>query len=223
MPQRIVVGITGASGALYAQWTIRLLLAEGVETHLVVSPPGQRLLHDELGMEGIDLAALAGAGAGPTVPIGSRPASVPGLTLHHYRDVGAPIASGSFAHEGMVIVPCSSNTLSAVAVGSAQNLLHRAAQVCLKERRPLILVHREMPLSLVDIRNMQLATEAGAIVCPASPGFYRLPRTMEDLVDFVVARVLDLLRVKHGLKVRWDPSAPAPKLSQNHGTTDEHR
>jgi polyprenyl P-hydroxybenzoate/phenylacrylic acid decarboxylase-like protein len=211
MPQRIVVGITGASGARYAQRTIRLLLAAGVETHLVVSPLGQRLLHDELGMEGIDLAALAGA-APPQ-------ASIPGLTLHHYRDVGAAIASGSFAHDGMVIVPCSSNTLSAVAVGSASNLLHRAAQVCLKERRRLVLVHREMPLSLVEIRNMQLVTEAGAIVCPASPGFYLLPHTVDDLVDFVVARALDLLGVEHGLHVRWDPAAPAPANQEedNHG------
>jgi 4-hydroxy-3-polyprenylbenzoate decarboxylase len=118
----------------------------------------------------------------------------------------------------MVIVPCSSNTLSAVAVGSASNLLHRAAQVCLKERRPLVLVHREMPLSLVDIRNMLLATEAGAIVCPASPGFYLLPHTVDDLVDFVVARALDLLRVNHGLNIRWDPS-----VGKNCETTDEHR
>jgi polyprenyl P-hydroxybenzoate/phenylacrylic acid decarboxylase-like protein len=170
-----------------------LLLAAGIETHLVVSPLGQRLLHDELGMEGIDLAALAGL---------SR-SKVEGLTLHNYRDQGAPIASGSFVHDGMVIIPCSSNTLSAIATGAAANLLHRAAQVTLKERRRLVLVHREMPLSLVDIRNMQLATEAGAIICPASPGYYMLPRSIDDLVDFVVGRVLDLLSVEHALRVRW--------------------
>jgi flavin prenyltransferase len=193
MPKRIVLGISGASGAVYAQRAIRLLLGAGIETHLVVSPLGQRLLHDELGMEGIDLAALAGI-SGPKVE---------GLTLHNYRDQGAPIASGSFAHDGMVIIPCSSNTLSAVATGAAANLLHRAAQVTLKERRRLVLVHREMPVSLIDIRNMQLATEAGAIICPASPGYYMLPRSIDDLVDFVVGRVLDLLGVEHGLRVRW--------------------
>jgi 4-hydroxy-3-polyprenylbenzoate decarboxylase len=233
MPQRIVVGITGASGALYAQRTIRLLLAAGVQTHLVISPLGQRLLHDELGMEGIDLPALAGCGAGDAG--GARRECVPGVTLHNYRDVGAPIASGSFAHGGMVIVPCSSNTLSAVAVGSAQNLLHRAAQVCLKERRRLILVHREMPLSLVDIRNMQQATEAGAVICPASPGFYMLPHSVDELVDSVVGRVLDLLGVKHELNVRWPPPPETPETPEppeaapGVGTikppidTDEHR
>ncbi|MFW6033329.1 MAG: UbiX family flavin prenyltransferase, partial [Phycisphaeraceae bacterium] len=182
--RRIVVGISGASGAGYAQRLIELLVAAGIDVHLVVSPLGQRLLHDELGMEGIDLAALAG--------LAEKPGN---LTLHNYRDVGAPIASGSFVHDGMIVIPCSSNSLAAVATGSAQNLMHRAAAVALKERRKLVLVHREMPVSLVEIRNMAAATEAGVIVCPASPGFYMLPEKIEDLVDFVVARGLDLLGV----------------------------
>ena len=212
MSQRIVVGISGASGALYARRTIRLLLAAQVQVHLVVSPLGQRVLHEELGMEGIDLAALAGREDGPA---GGQ---APGLTLHNYRDVGAAIASGSFRHDGMVIVPCSSNTLSAVAVGSAQNLLHRAAHVCLKERRRLVLVHRETPLALTDIRNMELATQAGAVICPACPGFYMLPRTVDDLVDFVVARVLDLLGVAHSLNVRWGEPGPT---ADHTDTTDK--
>jgi len=191
-PSRIVIGISGASGAPYAKRTVQLLVKAGIETHLVVTPLGQRLLHDELGMEGINLAALAGTSEPPA-----------NLILHNYRDVGASIASGSFQHDGMAIVPCSSNSLSAIATGASQNLLHRAAHVTLKERRRLILVHREMPLSLVDIRNMASATEAGAILCPASPGFYMLPRTVEDMVDFVVGRVLDLLGVEHELNVRW--------------------
>jgi len=191
--RRIVVGISGASGAGYAQRLIRLLLTAGREVHLVVSPLGQRLLHDELGMEGINLEALSG-GAGD-------------ITLHNYRDVGATLASGSFRHDGMVIIPCSSNSLSAVATGAQQNLLHRAALVTLKERRKLILVHREMPLSLVDIRNMAAATEAGAIICPANPGFYLLPRTLDDIFDFVVGRVLDLLDVPHQLNIRWGKNA----------------
>ena len=199
MTKRIVIGISGASGAVYARRMIQLLVATQAEVHLVVTPLGQRLLHDELGMEGVDLAALA--------RVAEKPAN---LILHNYRDVGAAIASGSFLHDGMAIVPCSSNTLSAVATGSAQNLLHRAAHVSLKERRPLVLVHRESPLSLVDIRNMAAATEAGAIICPANPGFYMLPRTIDDLVDHVVARVLDLLRVEHALKVRWSENPPAP-------------
>ncbi|MEX2216815.1 MAG: UbiX family flavin prenyltransferase [Phycisphaeraceae bacterium] len=198
MPKRIVIGISGASGAIYARRMVQLLVHSGVETHVVVSPLGQRLLHDELGMEGVDPASLAG--------VSDKPAN---LTLHNYRDVGAPIASGSFPHDGMVIVPCSSNTLSAVAHGAAQNLMHRAAHVTLKERRRLILVHREMPLSLVDIRNMVAATEAGAVICPASPGFYMLPRSIEQLVDFVVGRVLDLLAVEHDLNIRW--ASPSPR------------
>jgi len=125
------------------------------------------------------------------------------LILHNFRDVGAAIASGSFRHDAMIVIPCSSNTLGCIASGSAQNLIHRAAHVTLKERRRLVLIHREMPLSLIDIRNMQTVTEAGAIVCPAQPGFYMMPKTIEDLVDFVVGRVLDLVDVEHALDIRW--------------------
>lgn len=197
-PRRVVVGITGASGAAYAQRAIELLVAAGVEAHLVVSPLGQRLLHDELGMEGIDLAALAGLPEASNEELRER------LILHNARDVGATIASGSFRHDGMLVIPCSSNTLGAIAQGSAQNLMHRAAHVTLKERRKLVLVHRETPLSLVDIRNMQSVTEAGAIVCPANPGFYMLPQTLDAVVDFVVGRALDLLEIEHELDVRWE-------------------
>ncbi|MBL4702325.1 MAG: UbiX family flavin prenyltransferase [Phycisphaeraceae bacterium] len=189
--KRIIVGISGASGALYAQQLVRSLLKANVQVHLVVSPMGQRLLHDELEYESIDLQKLAGD------------QEVSGITLYPYRDVGAAIASGSFQTQGMVICPCSGNSLSAVATGSSGNLLHRAAQVILKERRKLILLHREMPLSLIDIRNMQLATEAGAIIAPANPGFYLLPKTIDDIVDFVVARLLDLLDIEHDLGQRW--------------------
>lgn len=198
-PRRIVVGITGASGAAYARRAVELLVAAGVEAHLVVSPLGQRLLHDELGMEGVDLAALAGLPEDTDADVLKRH-----VVLHSHRDVGATIASGSFRHDGMLVIPCSSNTLGAIATGSAQNLMHRAAHVTLKERRRLVLVHRETPLSLVDIRNMQAVTEAGAVVCPANPGFYMLPRTVEAVVDFVVGRALDLLGVGHELPVRWE-------------------
>lgn len=190
-PNRIIVGISGASGAQYAQQLVRCLLKADVQVHLVVSPLGQRLLHDELGYESLDLQQLAG----------DQDAAK--ITLHQYRDVGASIASGSFQTRGMVICPCSSNSLSAIANGASNNLMHRAAQVVLKERRRLILLHREMPLSLVDIRNMQAATEAGAIIAPANPGFYLMPKTIDDIVDFVVARLLDLLDVEHDLGQRW--------------------
>lgn len=192
-PRRIVVGISGASGAAYARRTVELLVAAGVEVHLVVSPLGQRLLHDELGMEGVDPAALAGRDDHP-------------VTLHHYRDVGAPIASGSFRHEGMIVVPCSNNSLAAIATGVSNNLLHRAANVALKERRKLVLCHREMPLSLIEIRNMASVTEAGGIVCPANPGFYMLPESLNDVVDFVAGRLLDLVGVEHTLNTRWTDS-----------------
>jgi 4-hydroxy-3-polyprenylbenzoate decarboxylase len=199
-PKRLVVAITGASGAVYARRLIQLVVAAGVETHLVISPLGQRLLHDELGLEGMggnsaNLAQLAGLPEGSPSPAN--------LVVHPFRDVGASIASGSFRHDGMVVIPCSSNTLGCIASGMAQNLVHRAAHVTLKERRKLVLVHREMPLSLIDIRNMQAVTEAGAVVCPAQPGFYMMPRTIDDLVDFVVARVLDLVGIDHTLAVRW--------------------
>ncbi len=201
MSKRIIVGISGASGAVYAKRLVQLLVEAGVELHLVVSPLGQRLLHDELGMEGIDLAALAGR-------------ADHAITLHHYRDVGAPIASGSFRHDGMIICPCSSNSLAAVAHGHSDNLLHRAASVALKERRQLILAHREMPLSLVEIRNMEQATLAGAILAPTNPGYYMLPRTIDDLVDFVVGRLLDLIDIPHPLHTRWTDSAANRKAKE---------
>src|SRR5438309_4041504 len=144
----IVTAITGASGALYAQRFIQGLVQSGVRVHLVVSPLGRRLLHDELGMETIDLPALAGT-------------SEHAVTLYNYNDVGAKLASGSFLHDGMVIVPCSSNTLAEVAHGLGGNLISRAAAVTLKERRKLILVHREMPLSPIDINNYQTLSQAG--------------------------------------------------------------
>ncbi|MEE9405051.1 MAG: UbiX family flavin prenyltransferase [Algisphaera sp.] len=191
-PRRIVVGITGASGALYAARLVQLLVAANIETHLIVSALGQRLLRDELGLERVDLAALAGTSNDP-----------PNLMVHHAKDVGATVASGSFQHNGMIVCPCSSNTLAAIASGNAQHLIHRAAHVALKERRKLVLVHREMPLSLIDIRNMAAVTEAGAIVAPANPGFYKRPQTLEALADFVVGRCLDLLDVPHDLDIRW--------------------
>lgn len=202
LPLPIVLGITGASGALYAHRLVQLLVTGGTPTHVVISPLGQRLLAEELGLalHPADPASRAAlAGLEPESP------QLEHLHLHPHRDVGAVIASGSFRHAGMIVAPCSSNTLSAIATGQAQNLIHRAAHVTLKERRRLVLLHREAPLSLVDIRNMATVTEAGAIVFPASPGFYLHPRGIEDLVDFVVGRCLDLLQVPHDLNIRWQP------------------
>ena len=193
----IVTAITGASGALYAQRFIQGLVAAGVQTHLVISPLGRRLLHDELGMETVDLAALAGT-------------DQHNITYYNYNDVGAKLASGSFLHDGMVIVPCSSNTLAAVAHGLGDNLIARAASVTLKERRKLILCHREMPLSPIDVNNYKALTDAGVIVAPANPGFYLNPTTVGEVVDFVAGKLLDLIGVRHTFDTRWDPKNIRP-------------
>ena len=127
------------------------------------------------------------------------------ITLYNYNDVGAKIASGSFMHDGMVIVPCSSNTLGAVAHGLGNNLILRAAAVTLKERRRLVLCHREMPLSPIDVNNYKILTDAGAIIAPANPGFYLNPASVGDIVDFVAGKLLDLMGVPHSFATRWAP------------------
>jgi len=193
----IVTAITGASGAMYAQRFIQGLVAAGVNVHLVVSPLGRRLLHDELGMEAVDLPALAGS-------------STHTVTLYNYNDVGAKLASGSFLHDGMVIVPCSSNTLAEVAHGLGDNLISRAAAVTLKERRKLILCHREMPLSPIDVTNYKALSDAGVILAPANPGFYLNPATVGEVVDFVAGKLLDLVGVSHTFDTRWDPKNVRP-------------
>src|SRR3954453_7777999 len=188
----IVTAITGARGAMYAQRFIQGLVAAGVNVHLVVSPLGRRLLHDELGMEAVDLPALAG----------TKDHSV---TLYNYNDVGSKLASGSFLHDGMVVVPCSSNTLAEVAHGLGGNLISRAAAVTLKERRKLILVHREMPLSPIDVNNYKALSAAGRLPRPPTPGLYLTPTTVGEVVDFVAGNLLDLIGVKHTMDTRWDP------------------
>ncbi|MFT3687120.1 MAG: UbiX family flavin prenyltransferase [Phycisphaerales bacterium] len=201
-PRRFVVGVSGASGAAYATRLVEELLASGAEVHLVVTENGRRLLAEELEVTSLDLASLC---PGAEARLGGVEAGAEDrLIVHPNKDVGAVIASGSFLHEGMVVVPCSSAALGYIATGSGTNLLARAAAVTLKERRRLILVHRESPLTLIDIRNMESVTLAGGIVAPANPGFYLGPRSVSDLVDFVVGKCLDLLSVPHELKVRWE-------------------
>lgn len=189
----LIVAITGASGALYAQRFIQGCVAAKARVHLVISPLGRRLLRDELGMDRIDLAALAGT-------------SEHGITHYNYRDVGSKLASGSFLHDGMVIVPCSSNTLGEIAHGLGGNLISRAAAVTLKERRRLVVCHREMPLSPMDVSNYKTLTDAGAIVAPANPGFYLNPTTVGELVDFVAGKLLDLMHIPHDFPTRWNPA-----------------
>lgn len=204
--RRYVVGITGASGAAYARTVVREILKAGHECHLCVTPYGQRLLFDELGIEKLDAQSLAEfAGLSVTGGAGASAAGLRehGLTYYPSRDVGAAIGSGSFRHDGMVIVPCSSNTLNQIACGTGDTLVTRAAAVALKERMKLIVAHREAPLTLIDIRAMETLTLSGAIICPCNPGFYLLPTRVEQIVEFVAGRLLDLLGVEHGLKVRW--------------------
>ncbi len=209
----IVMGITGASGAAYAIRLLELLLDSGRDVHLVVSEYGRQLLADEAGVRRLDLESMLPHVFGEgEAPVGLERRSVPAdaeswrprLVIHPNKDVGAVIASGSFLHGGMVILPCSSTSLGAIATGSGSNLLSRAAAVTLKERRPLIVCHRETPLNLIDIENMRTLTLAGAIVCPTNPGLYLLPRSVPEIVDFVVGKVLDLLDIEHDLKTRWE-------------------
>ena len=184
-PRRIIVAISGASGAIYGVRLLQVMrdLAE-VESHLVVSEAGWRNLAQEGDLARASVEALASQ-------------------VHDVRNVGATLASGSFRCSGMVIAPCSMRTLAAVAHGLSDNLITRAADVMLKERRRLVLMVRESPLHLVHLRNMVSVTEMGAIVCPPLPAFYLRPQSVGDIVDHSVARVLDLLDLPHQLAPRW--------------------
>ncbi|SMC24819.1 4-hydroxy-3-polyprenylbenzoate decarboxylase [Desulfacinum hydrothermale DSM 13146] len=180
----IVVGVTGASGAPYARRLLQVLADAGLPVHLVASSAGRLVYKLETGRSlEEDLPA--------------------GVRLFGEDQFTAPMASGSFQTRGMVIVPCTMATLAAVAQGLANNLIQRAADVCLKERRPLIVVPRETPLNAVHLKNMLTLCQAGALILPPMPGFYHRPETVQDLVDFVVARILDHLGVEHSLGARW--------------------
>jgi 4-hydroxy-3-polyprenylbenzoate decarboxylase len=197
-PRSVALGITGASGALYATRTLAALLVRGLHVELVVSDYGKRLLRDELGDEAAveRLTTFLSAKYGPEIEKGS-------LAVHSNRDLGASIASGSQQCAGMAIVPCSMKTLAAVAHGLSRNLIERAADVMLKERRPLVIVPRETPMSLMQLRNMVLCAEAGAVVLPAMPAFYQLPRTLDDLADFMAGKILSALGFEHDLYPAW--------------------
>ncbi|MBA4064681.1 MAG: 3-octaprenyl-4-hydroxybenzoate carboxy-lyase [Isosphaera sp.] len=201
MSTDLVVAVTGASGSPYGVRLVEVLLRAGRTVHLTVSPAAVEVFDREVGRalklpegEFDPLAFLGPAADGLDV---SR------LRYHHFRNFGAGIASGSFPTAGMAVCPCSMGTLAAVAHGVSENLIHRAADVHLKERRKLVLVPRETPLGLIQLRNMAAVAEAGAVVLPAMPGFYTRPRSVADMVDFVVARVCDQLGVDHRLVERW--------------------
>ena len=193
----IVLGITGASGAPYGVRLLETLLESGREVHLSISPSGRAVLATEMGRR-VDLDRFD-----PATLLGGPPPAAGRLHYHHHADLMAPIASGSFLTAAMVICPCSGSTLAAVAHAMGENLIHRAAEVHLKERRKLVVVPRETPLSLPQLRNMQAIHEAGAVVLPAAPGFYHGATSIADLVDFVVARICDQLGVTNTLVRRW--------------------
>lgn len=193
----IVLAITGASGVVYGQRLLEVLLANQVDVHLTISDSAAVVAKHELGLD-IDLKNFSTKQLIPE--FGGDDSK---LVYHHCKDFMTPIASGSFKTRGMVVCPCSGGTMSGIATAASRNLIQRAADVHLKERRPLILVPREAPLSLIQIDNMRTACAAGATILPASPGFYHSVETIADLVDFVVARIVDHLDVDCDLVERW--------------------
>jgi flavin prenyltransferase len=197
--RRIAIAITGASGAIYATRTMAAFMERGAHLEVVISDYGRRLLRDELGeAAAVDkLTDFLVAKYGDDVRNGS-------YTLHSNKDLGAKIASGSQDCEGMVVVPCSMKTLAGIAHGLSRNLVERAADVMLKERRTLIIVPRETPMSLPQLRNMTLCAEAGAMIMPAMPAFYQMPKTLDDLADFMAGKILSALGFSHELYPSWE-------------------
>jgi len=194
----VAIAVTGASGAIYAVRTLAALLSQSVHIELVVSDYGKRLLRYELGDQATleNLRPYLSAKYGRGVEAGT-------LNLQSNRDLGATIASGSHGCSGMAIVPCSMKTLSGVANGLSRNLIERAADVMLKEKRPLVIVPRETPMSLPQLKNMVLCAEAGAMVLPAMHAFYQLPKTLDDLADFMAGKILAGLGFDHDLYPAW--------------------
>lgn len=199
-PRRFVLAVTGGSGVSYGRRLLDVLASTGAVVHLVVSEAGQKVLNHELQLP-LDLQD------GPGVIRGLLGHDAPNVQYHHYKDLEVSIASGSYKTDGMVIIPCSGGTLGRIACGASSNLIERAAEVCFKERRKLILVPRETPYSEIMIENMLRVTRAGAIVLPASPGFYAGETRVEQMIDFIVSRVLDQLGVENTLMQRYGEPA----------------
>ena len=218
----IVVAVTGASGSIYAVRLLQVLVNAGRQTHVIISGAARQVILRELslpfpqGDAGTDVwsafpsealqSSTARSFGFAVPPVGGQQAvgrSVGSIRVWGLNDYSAGIASGSFLTDGMVICPCSMGTLSAIATGASTNLIHRAADVHLKERRPLVLLPRETPLSLIQLENMSRICQAGATVMPAMPGFYHQPQCVADLVDFIVGRICDHLGIPHRLFQRW--------------------
>jgi 4-hydroxy-3-polyprenylbenzoate decarboxylase len=195
----LVLAMTGASGAPYTVRLLEVLLRGGQEVHLLISPSGQAVIRQELGLQ-VDLQQFDLQQLLPNIPAAELSGK---LHYHHHNDYFTPVASGSFLTRGMIVCPCSGSTLSGIAHGSSQNLIQRAADVHLKEKRKLIVVPRETPLSLIYLDNLRKLAEAGAVILPAMPGWYHGVRDLQDLIDFIVARILDQLGIEHQLMKRW--------------------
>jgi flavin prenyltransferase len=194
----VALAITGASGALYATRTLAALLERGCQVELIVTEYGRRLLRDELG-DAAAVERLTDYLAGKYDEVVRKGT----YTLYSNRDLGARIASGSQDCEAMAVVPCSMKTLAGIAHGLSRTLVERAADVMLKERRTLVIVPRETPMSLPQLRNMTLCAEAGAVVLPAMPAFYQMPKTLDDLADFMAGKILSALGFAHDLYPQW--------------------
>ena len=195
----IVLGITGASGAIYAARLLRALLLAGRAVDLIFTDYGLYLVKLELGLSSVTVTNPSELERALDVPAEAWAR----VRVFRNHDLAAPPASGSTRFAGVAVCPCSMKNLAAIANGLSETLLQRAADVALKERRPLIIAHRESPLTLIDIRAMETLTLAGAIIAPCNPGYYLLPRSVDDVVDFMAARLLDLLKIEHDIMARW--------------------
>ncbi|MEQ8965596.1 MAG: UbiX family flavin prenyltransferase [Azospirillaceae bacterium] len=203
MAERLIIGISGASGAIYGVRLLEALRGTGIETHLVVSRAGALTLRHETGLRPADLEPMADI-------------------VHPINDVGAACASGSFRTRGMVVAPCSMKTVAEIATGLSSTLLSRSADVVLKERRRLVLLVRESPLTSVHLRNMATISDMGGIICPPVPAFYTAPASVDDIVDHTVGRVLDLFDIDSGRVSRWaglkTPPPPPPEPAEEDGS-----
>lgn len=184
MKKRLIIGLTGASGSIYAYSMMKALSLTDWQVELIMTATGEKVLAFETGVERLDLPK--------------------NVTIHENSNLFSTLASGSYQTVGMAVIPCSMNTLGLMASGTGDHLLARAAQVTLKERHPLIVVPREMPYNIIHMENMLRLAKAGATIMPASPGFYHHPKEMQDLVDHVVGRVLDQFAIEHTLYQRWN-------------------
>ena len=196
MTKKLIIAICGASGSIYGVTLVKELLAQGVQVHLIISPSGRQVMTHELGFKENLGKYIEAKFKAPRHPDAS-------IIEHKAETFFAPPASGSFKHDGMVIAPCSMKTLASIASGLADNLITRSSDICLKEKRPLVIVPRETPFNKIHLENMLRVSSAGAVVLPAMPAFYFKPKSVQDIVDFVVARILDKLNIKHNLAEEW--------------------